>query len=411
MENLAEQVEQQRAQITGMGEQKDELEHINSRLTADLRQVQTERDEQAKASERALRDVREMQEKMVAQFEVLSAKALTEQGEAVALRNQEMLKGTLDPLLAPLKENVTSFQQALTTMHETGVKDRATLTAEIKSLTDKSQQISQDAVALTRALKADQQKQGAWGEMVLEKLLEGSGLRKGEEYEVQTSHTTDDGRRLRPDVVVKMPGDKNMVIDSKVSLVAFTDLVNAETDKAREEASKKHIASLKAHIANLASKDYAMAAVSSVDYVILFVPIEGALSEALRIEPGLTELAVEKNVMIATPTTLMMALKTVSNVWIVERRNQNAEDIARRAGKLYDKVRGFVLDMKGIGQRLDQAQVAYGNAMNKLHRGHGNVLGQVESLKQLGAKTNKSLPSELITDDTAEPDLVPSDKA
>ena len=258
-------------------------------------------------------------------------------------------------------------------------------------LSQRSESISQEAVALTRALKSDQQKQGAWGEMILESILERSGLREGIEYETQAHRTGGEGERLRPDVVVNIPGGKTLVIDSKVSLVAYSDAVNAETEEQALTARKRHISSLRGHIKGLSAKDYQNAENSSVDYVILFVPIEGALSEALREDGTLTEYALEQNITIATPTTLMMALKTVANVWNVERRNQNAEVIAERAGRLYDKVVGFVDNMENVGKRLEQAQDAYQGAFSQLSRGRGNVLSQVETLKSLGAKTTKAI--------------------
>ncbi|NRB00465.1 MAG: DNA recombination protein RmuC [Rhodobacteraceae bacterium] len=363
-----------------------------ARLTAELGAAK-----QAAEAEIAL--LKEMRGDLTRQFQSLSAEALKSQGEEITRRNKETLTATL----APLKEHVGQFQQDLKQMHEGGVRDRAALAAELKSLTERSQRLSEDAVALTRALKSDQQKQGAWGEMVLESLLERSGLRKGEEFETQVSRQGDEGRRLKPDVVVYLPGGKSIVVDSKVSLVAYTELVNAEDDALAEAAGKRHLESLRRHIADLGSKDYHAAEDLSVDYVILFVPIEGALSEALRLDGALTEYAVKNNVMIATPTTLMMALKTVANVWGVERRNKNAEKIAERAGRLYDKVQGFVSNMETLGGRLEQANVSYQDAFRQLSRGPGNVLGQVDALKKLGAKTTKTISSDFDGEDPDAP--------
>lgn len=231
----------------------------------------------------------------------------------------------------------------------------------------------------------------AWGEMILSNILERSGLREGEEYETQAHRTGTDGERLRPDVVVRIPGGKSLVVDSKVSLVAYTDAVNAETEEEATAARKRHVASIRAHINGLSGKAYQAAEELTVDYVILFVPIEGALSEALREDGALTEYALERHVTIATPTTLMMALRTVSHVWAVERRNRNAEEIAKRAGLLYDKVAGFVSSMEGVGTRLRQAQDSYDAALGQLSQGSGNLLRQAEMLKALGAKTTKSI--------------------
>ena len=285
-------------------------------------------------------------------------------------------------------------------VHEETVKDRERLKTEISQLSKRSEAISQEAISLTKALKGDTQIQGAWGEMVLENILERSGLRNGEEYETQAHRIGINGERLRPDVVVRIPGGKSLVIDSKVSLLAYNEAVNADTDVEALASRKRHLASIKNHINSLSAKGYQTAENSTVDYVILFVPIEGALSEALREDPALTEHALERNITIATPTTLMMALKTIANVWAVDRRNQNAELIANRAGKLYDKVYGFVQNMERVGERLEQAQDSYTQAFSQLSKGKGNVISQVESLKTLGAKTSKKINAEFdVVDD------------
>jgi DNA recombination protein RmuC len=259
--------------------------------------------------------------------------------------------------------------------------------------------------SLTRALRGEAQTQGAWGEMILASILEKSGLREGEEYVVQQSQATDDGQKVRPDVVVNMPAGQRIVIDSKLSLVAFDAYVNAWTDVDRKNAIDRHMTSIRSHIRTLARKEYHAAVGSQMDYVIMFVPIEGALAVALREDPNLTAFAVENSVAIATPTTLMIALRTVANVWQVERRNRNAEAIADRGGRLYDKFVGFVEEMTGLGNRLNQARISYDAAMGKLSTGGGSLLRQVEQLKSLGAKTSKSLPSNLL--DLSEPDSLP----
>jgi DNA recombination protein RmuC len=386
------------------GERKEETDRLNGDLSKLRLKLENEAEEQQKlsntisrldaemkadkeASAEKIEMLSKVRQDMEAKFKELAAEALKLQGEQFSKANIEKLQATL----SPLKEHVGHFEKELKAVHKATVDDRAALKAEIKQLSQRSEAISQEAVALTRALKSDQQKQGAWGEMILESILERSGLREGIEYETQAHRTGDDGERLRPDVVVNIPGGKTLVVDSKVSLVAYTDAVNAETDEEAMSARKRHIASLRGHINGLSAKDYQNAEDSTVDYVILFVPIEGALSEALREDGQLTEFALDKNVTIATPTTLMMALKTVANVWAVERRNQNAEEIAKRAGRLYDKVVGFVDNMENVGKRLEQAQDAYQDAFGQLSRGRGNVLSQVESLKSLGAKTGKSI--------------------
>ena len=259
-----------------------------------------------------------------------------------------------------------------------------------------SAQMTLETSNLTRALKGETQTQGAWGEMILSSLLERSGLREGEEYVAQENNADEDGNRLRPDVVVNLPGGQRIVIDSKVSLVAFHACVNADSDEVRAEQLARHLASVRTHIRTLASKEYHSAVGSQLDFVVMFMPIEGALATALQADPELTAFAVQNNVAIATPTTLMIALRTVANVWNVERRNRNAENIAIRAGKIYDKLVGFLEDMGALGARLNQARNSFDEAMGKLSHGKGNLVQQVENLKSLGARTNKNLPPNLL---------------
>jgi DNA recombination protein RmuC len=364
----------------------EEKTNLSNKVSELIAQSHAER----KSSEEKIQILTQFRKDMETKFKELASEALQIQGENFSKSNIEKLEATL----LPLKEHVGHFEKELRQVHEETVKDRERLKAEINQLSKKSDQISQNALELSKALKGDSQMQGAWGEMILESILEKSGLRVGEEYEVQAHRKNQDGERLRPDVVVNLPGGKTLVIDSKVSLAAYTDAVNSENEIDTIEAQKRHIVSIRSHINGLSAKGYQFAENSSVDYVILFIPIEGALSEALRMDARITEYAMEKNITIATPTTLMMALKTISNVWDVERRNKNAELIADRAGKLYDKVSGFILNMEKVGERLTQAQDSYEVAFNQFSKGRGNVLAQVESLKTLGAKTTKSINTE-----------------
>ncbi len=348
-------------------------------------ETQTESDRTAADDKIAL--LSKIRDDMQERFRQIADEALKTQGDAFSKANIEKLEATL----TPLKEHVGHFEKELREVHQETVKDRERLKAEITQLTLRSEAISQEAVALTRALKGDRQQQGAWGEMILEGILERSGLHEGEEYETQANRTGTEGERLRPDVVVHMPGGKSLVIDSKVSLNDYAAAVNAENDQAAAGSRKRHVLALRNHINGLSAKGYQRAENSTVDYVIMFIPIEGALSEALREDGTLTQFALDRNIMIATPTTLMLALRTVSHVWAVERRNVNAEAIATRAGLLYDKIVGFVGNMEKVGRSLEQANTAHGEAFGQLSRGRGNILGQVETLKSLGAKATKSI--------------------
>lgn len=368
---------------------------IQTKLSNNVTRLQAEIKGERKSAAEKMEVLTEFRQEMELKFKQLAEDALKVQGEQFSKSNLEKLQATL----MPLKEHVGHFEKELREVYKAAIDDRASLKAEILQLSKRSEKISQEAVALTQALKSDQQKQGAWGEMILESILERSGLREGKEYETQAHRSGASGEKLRPDVVVNIPGGKTLIIDSKVSLLAYVQAANAETEEEALAARKRHVASLKSHINSLSSKDYQSAEESTVDYVIMFVPMEGALSEALREDGQLTEYAIEKNVTIATPTTLMMALKTIANVWDVERRNHNAEAIAKRAGLLYDKVVGFVDNMEHIGRRLGQAQDAYQDAFGQLSRGRGNVLSQAETLKALGAKTTKSIPVEFESTD------------
>lgn len=350
---------------------------------------------QAKKNLELLTDARE---RMTQEFKVLAAEVMRSHGETFSKQNKDQL----DVILAPLREKLGEFQTGLLSAHTESLKERATLAEQIRTLSDQSSRMTSETSNLTRALKGEAQTQGAWGEMILSSILERSGLREGEEYFTQQSHTTEEGRRLRTDVVVHLPGGQKIIIDSKLSLVAFDEFVNAGNPVDRAAALKRHLASVRTHIRTLAGKEYHAAAGSSLDYVVMFIPIEGALAAALQEDPNLTADAVGANVAIATPTTLMIALRTVDNVWKVERRNKNAEQIAERAGKIYDKLVNFVDDMNDLGQRLTQARASYDDAMAKLTSGRGNLAGQVEQLKELGAKSNKALQLSLIEPDEPE---------
>jgi len=380
MDRLNGDLSKLRGRLETGANERQELSNTISRLQAEMKAERETSDEK-------IRMLSKLRDDMEAKFKDIATEALDLQGEKFSKSSIERLQATL----APYKEHLGHLQNDLKDVHKETIKGRAALKEEIARLGQRSEAISQEAVALTRALKSDRQRQGAWGEMVLESILERSGLRAGSEYETQAHRTGEDGERLRPDVVVNIPGGKTLVIDRKVSLVAYTETVSAASEADADRARKRHVASLKGHINDLAARDYQNAEDSTVDYVIMFVPIEGALSEAFREDGLLTEFALERNVTIATPTTLMMALRKIANVWAAERLNRNAEEIAARAGRLYDKVAGFVENMQTVGKRIGQAQDAYEDAFGQLSRGRGNVLSQVETLKTLGARTGKSI--------------------
>ena len=279
-------------------------------------------------------------------------------------------------------------------------KERFSLAREIKQLQELNTQISEDAVNLTNALKGDNKAQGNWGEMVLESLLENSGLVKGREYETQVSLSSASGSKLQPDVVVHLPESRDIIIDSKVSLKAWDAYCSAEDGEEKAALLKQHIQSVRAHVKSLSTKDYQkLAGISSLDYVFMFMPIDAAYSVAIQNDPALTQFAFEKNIVFVSPTMLLTTLKLAQNLWRLDQQNQNAVEIAEKAGGLYDKFVNFVADLEDIGSRIDSTKKSYDKAHNKLRSGTGNLIKKVEDLKTLGAKTSKKLKHEALAED------------
>lgn len=361
-------------------------------LTASLSGLRESLDQERRQSQEKLALLQQARDAMGKEFKVLAEEVMTRHGQAFTRQNKEQVEG----ILAPLREKMAEFQQGLQAAHTESSKDRARLAEQIRQLSEQSARMSTETHNLTRALKGEAQTQGAWGELILETILERSGLREGQEYVTQESRTAEDGSRLRPDVIVNLPNNQRIVVDSKVSLTAFEAYVNAEDDATRAACLARHLQSMRTHIRTLAGKDYLSVSGSQLDYVVMFVPIEGALAAALQDDPALTGFAAENNVAIATPTTLMIALRTVANVWQVERRNRNAEQIASSAGALYDKFNGFVLDMQKLDTQLGTVRGTYDEAMKKLSTGQGNLVRRVEKLRRMGAKTSKALPPALL---------------
>lgn len=387
----------QRQQIEALTAELKQAVDALSTLRADQARLQETLDQEVKQGAEKVALLQAAREQMAQQFDVLANNALKSQGESFSKQNKEQIEG----LLNPLKERIVEFQGGMQAAQTESAKERASLAEQIRHLSESSARMSQEAHNLTTALKGKAQTQGAWGEMLLATILERSGLRKGEEYIQQESHSLQEGGRLRPDVVVNLPNAERIVVDAKVSLTAFEGYVNAVDEDERSVCLARHLASMRAHIKELAAKEYQNLGGSQLNFVIMFVPIEGALAAALQEDPTLTMAAAEAHVAIATPTTLMVALKTVASLWQIERRNLNAEAIADRAGKLYDKFVGFAEDMVGLGRRIDQAKITYDEAMGKLSKGRGNLVGQAEKLKVMGAKTAKSVPSELRLEEEA----------
>jgi DNA recombination protein RmuC len=353
----------------------------NSDLGAELAAMRTRLDEQARQNEANLKRFMEARQQMTDEFKAIAGDVLRSHSETFTKQNREQV----DVLLKPLQDKISEFHRGL-------IEDRSAMKERIQALAESNLQITTEAQNLTRALKGNSQTQGAWGEMILATILEQSGLREGEQYLTQTSHSGEDGQRLRTDVEIIMPNADRLVIDSKVSLTAFEAYVNCAEDE-RDQHLRAHITSVRAHITTLGDKGYNRAARSSLDYVMMFVPIESALAAAIQHDAKLVEYGMSRGVMLTTPTTLMTVLRTVRNVWDIEKRHQNAEEIAERAGALYEKVAGFLSTMDKVGNSLDRAQQDFVKAKDQLSSGRGNVVRQVEMLRELGAKSSKSLPA------------------
>lgn len=314
---------------------------------------------------------------------------MEEKGKRFAEQNQD----NLGNLLNPLREKLVEFQAKVEDVYDKEGKDRTALAEQVRQLMGLNQVLSEDAKSLTSALKGSNKAQGNWGELVLERVLESSGLREGHEYLVQPSHTQEDGRRLQPDVVVNLPRGRSLVVDSKVSLTAYEAFVSAADDAAREAALKNHIASVRTHIRGLQGKQYqSMYQLNTLDFVLMFVPVEPAFMVAVDQGEDLFNEAWKNGVMLVSPSTLVFVMRTVDHLWRQEAQTKNAQDIAKRGGELYDRLCDFAKELEDVGERLRQAQNSFDNAKNKLAHNKGCVIRQAEMLRGMGLKPKKSLP-------------------
>jgi DNA recombination protein RmuC len=327
------------------------------------------------------------------EFEHIANKLLEEKSVKFTAQNQL----NINTILHPLKENLKAFEEKVDKVYKSESDDRHTLQGVISQLMLQSKQIQEEASNLTKALKGDSKKQGNWGEVILEKVLERSGLVKDQEYRTQASYTGADGIRLQPDVVIDLPDHKHLVVDAKVSLVAYERLVGADTEEERELGIKQHILSIKAHIQGLSGKNYHdLYQINSPDFVLLFIPIESSFALAVQHDADLFNYAWDRKVVIVSPSTLLATLRTIASLWKQERQNRNVLEIARLSGSMYDKFVGFVSDMESIGRNIRQSQDAYDKAMNKLTTGAGNLSNTSEKIKKLGAKTNKQIDRKFL---------------
>ncbi|MBD5803036.1 DNA recombination protein RmuC [Azoarcus sp. Aa7] len=366
-----------------------QLAEARSRLAA----LDSRLDAERRAADDKLAMLMTARESLTDQFKSLANDVLEEKSKRFTEQNRTNLGQLLDPLRVKLHE----FQGKVEQVYVQEGKDRSALAEQVRQLMELNQSLSQDAKNLTRALKGSSKAQGNWGELILERVLEASGLRKGEEYDVQESHTRDDGSRGQPDVVIHLPEDRHLVVDAKVSLTAYEDYASAEDEGERNAAAKRHLDSVRAHIKGLSERNYQdLYGLKSLDFVLMFVPIEPAFMLAVTHDRELFMDAWQKNVLLVSPSTLLFVVRTVAHLWRQEAQNRNAQDIAKRGAELYDKLVGFVEDLESVGNRLKQAQTAYDAAHNKLASGRGNVIRQAEMLKQLGVKPTKVLPEGMV---------------
>ena len=387
---LNQQLQKNESELSAEREKVIKLNSELSAIISDYRNLQEKLAEQKS-------EIEELQQKFIKEFENLANKILTEKSETFTKQNRE----NIDQILKPLGEKIKDFEKKVDDVYVTDSKERASLVQQIKTLHDLNQQMSKDATNLTNALKGETKTQGNWGEFILESLLEKSGLMKDREYFLQESITSQDGKRFQPDVIVKLPDNKSIVIDSKVSLVAYEKFSSADNENERLNSIKEHILSIRNHIKNLSGKNYQnLYEIDGLDFVLMFLPIEPAFSLALQNDSGLFQEAYDKNIVIVSPTTLLATLRTIASIWRQENQNKNALEIARQSGALYDKFVGFVEDLQTIGTRIEQTQNAYSDAMKKLSTGRGNLVNSVQKIKKLGAKTSKSLPNPLIENDS-----------
>ena len=363
----------------------NEAEKKLAERNAEYRNLQERLDEQKE-------EMKNLQDKFKDEFENLANKILEEKSQKFTEQNKEKL----DQLLKPLGEKMEEFKKKVEETHKEDIKGRSSLEKHLEHLKEMNKQLEKEAKDLTKALKGDSKTQGSWGEVILQRILEKSGLSKGREYAIQENHRTEEGKHRQPDVVVYLPDEKRLVIDSKVSLTAYERFTSAEDEAEREQALKQHVSSLRSHVKGLSNKNYEqLHGGNSPDFVLMFVPIESAFGVALQEDASLYYDAFDKNIVIVSPSTLLATLATIDSVWKQEYQSKNAQEIAERGGALYDKFVLFVESMQDIGQRIRQTQESYDEAMGRLSEGRGNVIRQVEMLRELGAKSSKSMPAGL----------------
>jgi len=397
IEQLKQQFQNERSvfekQLILLNTEKDTIRTEKEAIAIQLSKKEVDFENLWERNKEQKEEVNQLQEKFTKEFENLANKILEEKTSKFTEQNKENLKN----ILTPLQDKIHLFEKKVEDTHKESIDYHAALRQQILGLREMNEQMSKETLNLTKALKGDSKMQGNWGELILERVLEKSGLEKGREYEVQQSFITEDGSRVQPDVVINLPDGKKMIVDSKVSLTAYERFVNEEDEDTKTSFLKEHVNSIRRHVDQLSGKNYQdLYQIESPDFVLLFIPMEPAFALALTEDNSLYNKAFEKNIVIVTPSTLLATLRTIDSMWANQKQQENAYEIARQAGALYDKFEGFISDLVKIGKKMDEAKSEYGNAMNKLVEGKGNLITSVEKLKKMGAKAKKTLPEAIL---------------
>ena len=380
-------------QLTATNLEKESIRSEKESFAIQLSKKETDFENLWERNKEQKQEVEQLQEKFTKEFENLANKILDEKTSKFTEQNKENLKN----ILSPLQDKIQLFEKKVEDTHKESIDYHAALRQQILGLREMNEQMSKETLNLTKALKGDSKMQGNWGELILERVLEKSGLEKDREYFVQQSFVTEDGNRVFPDVIINLPDGKKMIVDSKVTLTAYERYINEEDDTLKAQFLKEHVISINRHVEQLGSKNYHdLYQMESPDFVLLFIPIESAFAIALNEDTSIYNKAFEKNIVIVTPSTLLATLRTIDSMWTNQKQQENALEIARQAGALYDKFEGFVSDLVKIGKKMDEAKTEYQGAMNKLVDGKGNLIVSVEKLKKMGAKAKKSLPENII---------------
>lgn len=392
--------------ISKLNDELDAKKNEITELVKRIAELETAIEQERKAADEKLKLLEESKEELKNEFKNLSNEILEEKSKKFTETNKE----NIDSILSPLKEEFNQFKKTVAETYDKGSRDRTALKTQIDSLKELNEKLGKEALSLTNALKGDSQKQGAWGEVILERVLEESGLHKGREYETQLSFNDEVGKRKRPDAIVHLPNDKDVIIDSKVSIVAYQNYHQTEDEEEKKQYLKEHLQSIKNHIKELSLKNYEdIEEIRTLDYVLMFIPIESAFMLAMENDRELFSQAFEKNIVIVTPSTLLVTLKTIQNIWRYEKQNKHAQEIAKKAGDLYDKFVNFSQSLTEVGTNLNRAKKSYDVAVNRLSAGKGNLISQAQKIKTLGIKTKKEFSSNLL-DNAEDFELLNSNK-